>query len=92
MTIFHYGLYFVMFKKFFSILIDKDILFLKAITFIYLAVLGLSYGMQDLFLVPWPGIKPGPHALGVQSLSHWTIREVSILFLFKSFSLTLIGK
>ena len=51
MTIFHYGLYFVMFKKFFSILIDKDILFLKAITFIYLALLGLSYGMQDLFLV-----------------------------------------
>ena len=99
MTIFHYGLYFVMFKKFFSILIDKDILFLKAITFIYLALLGLSYGMQDLFLVaakktlvPWPGITPGTHALGVQSLSHWTIREVSILFLFKSFLLTLIGK
>ena len=50
-TIFHYGLYFVMFKKFFPILIDKDILFLKTIIFIYLAVLGLSYGTQDLFLV-----------------------------------------
>ena len=23
-------------------------------------------------LVPWPGIKPGPPALGAQSLSHWT--------------------
>ena len=26
-------------------------------------------------LVPWPGIKLGPSSLGVQSLSHWTIRE-----------------
>ena len=28
-------------------------------------------------LVPQPGIKPGPSALGAQSLSHWTTREVS---------------
>ena len=27
-------------------------------------------------LVSWPGIKPRPHALGVQSLSHWTTKEV----------------
>ena len=27
-------------------------------------------------IVPWPGIEPGPPALGVQSLSHWTTREV----------------
>ena len=28
-------------------------------------------------LVPWPGIKPRPPALGAQqSLNHWTIREV----------------
>ena len=27
-------------------------------------------------LVPWPGIEPGPPALGEQSLSHWTTREV----------------
>ena len=27
-------------------------------------------------LVPWPEIKPRPPALGVQSLSHWTTREV----------------
>ena len=30
--------------------------------------------MQDL--VPRPGIEPGPPALGVQSLTHWTTREV----------------
>ena len=27
-------------------------------------------------LVPQPGIKPGPFALGAQSFSHWTTREV----------------
>ena len=32
-----------------------------------------SCGIWDL--VPWPGIEPGPPALGVRSLSHWTIRE-----------------
>ena len=36
---------------------------------------GLSWGMWNL--VPQPGIKPGPPALGAQSyLSHWTTREV----------------
>ena len=35
----------------------------------------LSYGVWDL--VPWPGIKPGLHALG-GSLSHWIIREISL--------------
>ena len=34
----------------------------------------LSLGMWDL--VPWPGFKPMPAALGVQSLNHWTTREV----------------
>ena len=38
----------------------------------------LSCGMWDL--VPWPGIKPEPPALGVWSLSHWTTREVPGLF------------
>ena len=33
-----------------------------------------SCGRWDL--VQRPGIEPRPHALGVQSLSHWTIREV----------------
>ena len=39
-----------------------------------LAALGLSCGMWDL--VPQPGIEPRPPALGVQSLTHWTTREV----------------
>ena len=55
--------------------------------FIYLAVSGLSCGMQDLQLlhmnsscgmedpVPWLGIEPGPPALGAWSPSHWTIRK-----------------
>ena len=34
----------------------------------------LSCSMWDL--VPWPGIQPRPPALGVQSLSQWTSREV----------------
>ena len=46
----------------------------KIFIFISWAMLGLSCGMWDL--VPWPGIKPGPPALGVLSLSHWTTREV----------------
>ena len=32
-------------------------------------------------LVPWPGIKLRPPALGVQSLSQWTIRETLNLIL-----------
>ena len=44
------------------------------LTFIYLAAPGLSCSMWDL--VPWPGMEPKLPALGVQSLSHWTIREV----------------
>ena len=39
-----------------------------------------SCGMQTLSctmwdLVPWPGIKSGPPALGAQSLSHWTTKS-----------------
>ena len=30
--------------------------------------------MRDL--VPWPGIKPGPSALGAWSLNHWATKEV----------------
>ena len=37
-------------------------------------VSGLSCGMWDL--VPWPGIKPRPLALGAQSLTHCTTRKV----------------
>jgi len=45
--------------------------------------------MQDLFscgmwdLVPQPGIKLDPAALGAQSLSHWTTREAPYIFFFK---------
>ena len=35
---------------------------------------GLSCSMW--VLVSQPGIKPGPPALGTQSLSHWTTWEV----------------
>ena len=34
----------------------------------------LSWDMWDL--VPWPRVEPGPPALGVQSLSHWTTGEI----------------
>lgn len=40
---------------------------------IYLAVTGLSCGMQ--VLVPRPRIDPGPPALEGQSPSHWTISK-----------------
>ena len=42
----------------------------------FLVVLGLSCSMWDL--VPWPGIKPRPPALGTWSLTHWTTREVPV--------------
>ena len=50
--------------------------FFKKKSFIYfnLAALGLSCCMWDL--APCPGIEPRPPALGAQSLSHWTTREV----------------
>ena len=39
-----------------------------------MAELGLSHCMWDL--VPWPGIEPWSPALGAQSLSHCTTRDV----------------
>ena len=47
----------------------------RKILFIFLAVLSLSCDMWDL--VPWPGVEPGPPALGAWRLSHWATREVS---------------
>ena len=71
------------------------VFFLKKYLFIYFGCTGSSlqhagslvaaFGllvaarMQDL--VPRPGIKPGPPALGVRSLTHWTTREVPVFFL-----------
>ena len=46
-----------------------------SLIFIYIFVyLSLSCCKWDP--VPWPGIEPRPPALGAQSLSHWTSREV----------------
>ena len=42
--------------------------------FTYFNVPGLNCSMWDL--VPWPGIDPGPQALGAQSPSHWATEEV----------------
>ena len=38
-----------------------------------------SSGMWNMYIVPWPGIEPGPLALGKQSLSQWTTRDVPII-------------
>lgn len=43
-------------------------------TLFFLAVLDLSCGMQDLS--SWTRTEARPPALGAQSLSHWTTREV----------------
>ena len=50
-------------------------LLLHPYLFIYLAALSLTCGMWDL--VTRPGIRPRPPALGVQSPSPWTTREVA---------------
>ena len=53
---------------------NSGIFFFFNLKIFYLASWCLSFGMWGL--VPWPGIKPGPPALGAQSLSHWITREV----------------
>ena len=42
----------------------------------------LTHGMW--YLAPWPGIKPGPPALVVRSLSCWTTREVPMILSYIS--------
>ena len=50
---------------------------------VLVAVCGIfSCGTWDL--VPWPGIEPGPAALGTQSLSPWTMRKSPQMFYFLS--------
>ena len=44
-----------------------------------MVALGLGCSMQDL--VPWPVVKPRTPALGAQSLSQWTKREVPHSFI-----------
>ena len=53
---------------------------------IYLAAQGVSCDMWDL--VPQPGIKPGPPALGAKGLNHWTTREVPDSTSFKKYLLS----
>ena len=71
------AIYFILFI--YAIFEKEDFFF--GFHFICLVVLGLSWntpdphcGMWDL--VPWPGIDLASPALQMQSLSHWTIREV----------------
>ena len=62
-------------------------LIFKIYLFIYFAVLGLGCSMQDLqlqhagFSSLTRGMKRGPPALGTQSLTYWTTREVASLTL-----------
>ena len=70
-------LFLFFFLWFYAYFIHLLHLFFRGIFLKYLFILaavGLSCSMQDL--VPPPGIEPGTPALGMQSLSHWTTRDV----------------
>ena len=56
--------------------------FVSACRILSCSILTLSCGMWDL--VPRPGIEPKPPALGGQSLSHRTTREVPMYSFFHS--------
>ena len=60
----------------FRIFLKSPLFFEYFYVFIYLAVPGHRFCTWDL--VPQPGIKLMPPALGSQSLSHWTTREVPL--------------
>ena len=50
-----------------------------------------SCRMRDMWdLVPWSGIEPGSPTLGVQSLGHWTTREVPLLHFLLTFTAKLV--
>ena len=59
--------------------VQKVSFFLYIYLFNYSVVLTLCCGMLDL--VPQTGIEPMPLALGLQSLNHWTTREVPVSIL-----------
>ena len=47
---------------------------------VFIAACGLfSWGLWDL--VPWRGMETRPPAFEVQSLSHWTTREVPVIWI-----------
>ena len=50
---------------------------------IFKIIIIFGHTMWCRMLLPWPGIEPVPPALEVQSLKHWTAREVPQVFLFK---------
>ena len=51
-----------------------QITFLSFFSFLFFF---LPHHMACRILLPWPGIKPMPHAVEAWSLNHWTTREVS---------------
>ena len=51
-----------------------DYMVVLILVHVCMTVPGLRCGLWDP--VPWSGIRPGPPALGVQNLSHWTTRKV----------------
>ena len=53
-------------------------------------IVGLSCGMWDL--APWPGIEPWLPAMGAQSLSHWTTRELPHFFFTRLLLLLLLSR
>ena len=60
----------------------KFIIIFLIIFYLFIWLHRVLFGAHGIFccsmrdLVPRPGIEPGPPALGAQSLSHWTTREV----------------
>ena len=69
----------------------ENLFFKKKLLFIYLGCARSSWDLQlwhaDFLvaaciwdLVSWPGIEPGPPALGACNLTHWTTREVPRIF------------
>ena len=61
---------------------------LKARFFFFLAFTALVLSCSTWDLVPQPGIKPGPPALGAKGLNHWTTREVPDSTSFKKYLLS----
>ena len=71
-----------------TLLICSSVFLIFIYLYIYLVVPGLSCSMQSLscdmcVLVPW--IEPGPPALGVWSLCHWTTRDFPSSYIMQFF-------
>ena len=68
------------------------IIYLFRLRQVLVAACGIFIVARMRDLVPWPGIKPGPPALGAQSLTHWTTREVPASTLVSLIHSSLIGQ